>query len=75
MENQVHLRHPLGGTFCEIEGYLIYTKKGQELANLDRLVEVTCKNCLDKACNYYDNHAWHMEDIAHEIYKQEQNNK
>ena len=69
MVNEVHLRHPLGGTFCGIEGYLIYTKKGKELADLDRLVEVTCLACLIKGMKYYKAQSLEQMGLHNEVSK------
>ena len=53
MGNRVHLRHVLGGSFCGIDGYHIYTRKDTELANMDRLTEVTCQACLFRAMKWH----------------------
>lgn len=54
MKNDVHLVSPHRGSFCGLEGHEIYTRKDRELAGMNRLAEVNCRECLVMAsahCN------------------------
>jgi hypothetical protein len=54
MQNEVHLvKETRGCSYCGIESYKIYTKKGVELAGMNRLAEVTCNTCLREAHSYW----------------------
>ena len=48
MDDKTHLVSPLGGSYCGLEAYQIYTVKGPALVGLRQLVEVDCEQCLHR---------------------------